>query len=294
MTKSAKISVIISWVILCTFFCYAANAAVQKLTPKIIINNVSDSPDPFSPNGDGYKDTTTISAYIITSGFNGRLSLIWGIVITGPNGKFVKKFSHTKSIPANSTANISQVWNGAGNNAKIKLKDGVYKYRITARIYSVKAVPGYGNVTLKSSPDISVTVSPDYWNVGSVKVGSITGMNEFNKINVTNKSNCRVSYSLCLINPPGWFASQVSIGGDVYILDAAFSTKPGNIKWSEANHALSIVPVKATSVKFAGDLTGVNASQEEKRPIWLQFKAPKITSVTKEQDIEVIVNAQAV
>ena len=148
--------------------------------------------------------------------------------------------------------------------------------------------------TVKATgPQLSVTVSPDYWNIGAVNVNSVSNMSELNKIIVTNGSNCNVNYSLCLVNPPGWSASQTSPSNDIYVLNSAFSSKSDTIVWDETKHALSALPVIAGSIKFAGDLTGANVTPGEKMPIWLQFKSPKTTSVTNEQDIEVIINAQA-
>ncbi len=139
---------------------------------------------------------------------------------------------------------------------------------------------------------LSVSVSPDFWQIGAVNVNSITTISEVDKITVTNDGQTTATYSLCLVNPQGWTASQTEIGKDIYILNTAFSANKGNITWNETNHALSTVPVRATSSKFAGDQTGVSVVPNEKRVLWLQFKAPSATAVTGEQNIEAIINAQ--
>lgn len=266
---------------------------ITLAVPAVIIKDVSDLPDPFSPDSDGYKDTTTISATVHASGFNKSRPITWKITISDSTGKTIKKFSNIENAPANSSIKISQVWDGAGNYKKQQNKNGKYTYRIDARCFTTRAAPVSGDVAINLNPQLSVTVSPDYWNIGPVKVDSVTAMNELDKITVTNGSDCEVNYSLCLVNPPGWYASQTSPGHDTYVLNSAFSSRPDSIVWNETNHALLILPVTATSAQFAGDLTGTNVASGEKRPVWLQFKAPKTTSVTKEQDIEVIINAQA-
>lgn len=141
-------------------------------------------------------------------------------------------------------------------------------------------------------PTLSVSVSPDFWNIGVVEVNSITMMGDAGKITVTNDGQVRTTYALSLVNPQGWTASQTEIGQNIYILNAAFSLEAESIVWNETNHALSTEQVRSTSTKFAGDQTGVDVAPNEERTLWLQFKAPSATVITTQQDIEVIINAQ--
>jgi hypothetical protein len=75
-------------------------------------------------------------------------------------------------------------------------------------------------------------------------------------------------------------------------LNACFANNPESISWNEINHALSEKSQKSTEIKFAADQTGIAVGPAEQRLLWLQFKAPTTTSVTDEQRIEVIINAE--
>lgn len=144
----------------------------------------------------------------------------------------------------------------------------------------------------EEAAELSVSVTPDVWDIGGAEVNSIITMDEAERITVTNTGSSHATYSLCLVNPGGWTASQTEIDQDEYILNAAFSAQPGNIVWKEANHALSTAPVSSTSSKFAAEQTGVNVAPGEARTLWLQFKAPSLTAIIDEQLIEVIINAE--
>lgn len=191
--------------------------------------------------------------------------------------------------------------------------EGQYVLRIKNKrlkaAYSVDAqAPGYGKsqskiVTLFPNSTVAlnfmlreenlgVTVSPDSWPMGYIASGSAKTMGKGQQITVTNSGTAPQTYSLMVISPSGWSASQTSTGKETYILNACFANNPESISWNEINHALSEEPQKSTEIKFAADQAGIAVSPAEQRLLWLQFKAPTTTSVTEEQRIEVIINAE--
>ncbi|MFH2138357.1 MAG: carboxypeptidase-like regulatory domain-containing protein [Candidatus Omnitrophota bacterium] len=141
---------------------------------------------------------------------------------------------------------------------------------------------------------LGINVSPDSWNIGEIAPGNIATMSSGQEIVVSNIGwETNQTYSLMVVNPSGWTVSQTSVGSDKYILNASFAENPLTINWNEANHALSTEAQKATNTKFAADQTGVNVAPNEERTLWLQFKAPTSTTITQQQEIEVIINTQA-
>ncbi|MBU0479255.1 hypothetical protein KKC91_11910 [bacterium] len=283
----------ISFLFIC-LICTSVSAA-----PALAIKDASDYPDPFSPNGDGIDDSVEFNASVSVNGFDThlkkykykRLYLIWGVSIKDVKGRYVRRFFHLQRVYNNSDIEISQIWDGRKVGSHV-VKDGKYFYKFNARIKKIRAEPKGGDVTVRTNSQLSVSVSPDSWNIGEIVPDSIITMEDTEKIRVLNDGEMNVTYSLHLTNPSGWQVSQSDVGPDTYILNAAFSEQLGNIFWKEENHALSTGPVICSETKFAGDETGVGVSPGEERTLWLQFKAPTATSVTIEQDIEVVVNAQ--
>jgi flagellar hook assembly protein FlgD len=269
---------------------------LEPPTPSLIIKDVMDSPDPFSPNSDGIDDTTEISAKISISGFDKylkkhrRLLLIWKLIIEDSQGKRMRRFFHIQKVNNNTEIEISQIWDGKDFRRRV-VPDGKYTYRIDARIRRVRAEPGFGDVTVKTVSGLSVSVSPEFWVIGEVEVNSVITMSEVDKITVINDGEVNTTYSLCLINPQGWKASQTETGRETYILNAAFDSD-GLLTWDETNHALSTEPVRASLSKFASDQTGIDVEPGQQRTLWLQFKAPTATSIDTEQNIEVIITAE--
>lgn len=80
------------------------------------IYNLSDTPDPFSPNGDGIKDNTTVSADF-------TYPADWQLTIQSSAQQVVKTFS------GNSAQAISVTWDGKDINGQI-LADGNYTYQV--------------------------------------------------------------------------------------------------------------------------------------------------------------------
>lgn len=84
----------------------------------LAVTSVSDTPDPFSPNGDGIKDTTRISGTFNHTITSGKLE------IKNASGTVIRRFEY--SGPRTS---ISQTWGGKNTNGVV-VRDGQYTYTI--------------------------------------------------------------------------------------------------------------------------------------------------------------------
>jgi hypothetical protein len=262
-------------------------------SPKLEITQLTDSPDPFSPNSDGQQDTTTITAKISYSGFNSASKLLaYAFTMKDASGRIVGFILDGKMVSGSSgQITVSKVWTGRDLLGNV-VPNGKYTYVCNAQLLIESASPKSGDVTVKN-PILSVTVSPETWMVGGVAVNSVTTMADANKLSVVNSGNVNTTYSLCLKNPPVWKYSLTKVGPETYILNAAFSQYLKNISWRETYLAVSTTPVRCSSTKFAGDQAGVNVAPTGQKTLFLQFKAPSVTAVTSEQGIELIITAES-
>lgn len=261
--------------------------------PELAIKNLTDAPDPFSPDGNGIDDTTNITAVISIAGFDLKKygqPVTWTLIIKNAVNKSVRLFSGWKKIQNNGELTILQQWDGRNFRSQI-LPDGLYNYVFSGRFLQ-KQAEFRGQVTIQTQKPLSVSVYPDSWHIGEITPSEVITMTDAQKITVINDGQAPETFSLHLINPPHWQDSQTYVSSDNYILNAAFSQNPENIFWDETAQALSTVPVYCTDIKFAGDQTGVGVQPGEQRSLWLQFKAPASTSITTEQEVKVIITAE--
>ena len=109
------------------------------------IYNVSDAPDPFSPNSDGQKDTLIIKASLTTQSN-------WTINIKDAQNNIKRTFT-------GSGAAIEQAWDGKDNSGAMA-QDGVYTYTIDALdpVSGANSPQVSGQVTLDSTlPEGSIS-----------------------------------------------------------------------------------------------------------------------------------------
>jgi len=96
-----------------------SNLAGQWAEFRVQLVTFADGPDPFSPNGDGTKDTTTISARF------GQITP-WTLTIKDPSEAIVRQFSGTGD-------SISETWDGYDDSGPpAVVPDGVYTYYVDA------------------------------------------------------------------------------------------------------------------------------------------------------------------
>ena len=115
---------------------------------------VSDAPDPFSPNADAVKDTTTIKGT-----FNHMCG--WSIDIKDAAGTVVRSFG-------GGTSSIAQMWDGK-NSAGAVVASGVYTYTISGTDSGLSTVTASGRVTVDTvRPVLSALAdSPDPFKPGT-------------------------------------------------------------------------------------------------------------------------------
>jgi len=164
--------------------------------------------------------------------------------------------------------------------------DGAGSFQLLA-LPTPGAANSSGNATI-----LSVSISSDTWSIGTVSPASVTTMTSAQKITVANNGNVTSKYALNVVNPSGWTASTSSADSEKYVLNAAFDSD-GSINWSVANHVVSTISAVSSATKFAGDEYGINVQEGESRTLYLQFYAPTVTSVISEQNVGLVVTAEA-
>ena len=108
-----------------------------------------DTPDPFSPNGDGRKDASNIKANLSAPGN-------WRIDVKDSQNNIVRTYT-------GSGAEINQAWDG-NNSSAVVVADGAYAYTISAKEQSngTEAAPVNGEVTLDTlGPAVAITSPAD-------------------------------------------------------------------------------------------------------------------------------------
>ncbi|MBI4846879.1 MAG: hypothetical protein HY810_10495 [Candidatus Omnitrophica bacterium] len=258
----------------------------------LAIENVSYSPQTFSPDNDGIDDVVTVSAMVKTMGFepSKSLNILCKAQIIDAAGEIVETIKTKIQTTGNVSVSVTFLWDGSmkrGNTAV----NGAYGCQLSVKTAGSEASASISGIDLYVADKLSVFVSPEYWNIGEVKPGTVIGMSQQDKITVTNDGNISTTYSLHLINPDGWQHAQIQTGEDEYILNAAFSKKSRNIPWSEQNHALTDIPQLCTKAKFAAGQNGVSVNPGQVRSLWLQFKAPVSTKIKEQQQIKVVITA---
>jgi len=175
----------------------------------------------------------------------------------------------------------------------------VFKEAFSGIKYDVKSmILDFGGVRIwddKGSWEVqrilSISVSPDNWNIEEVQIGTTTTMEDNDKLIIINNGNGKESYSLSLINPGGWIAGSQP-GPETYVLNAAFASSLANISWDEGNHLVTTEPVTSTENRFAGDENGMNVLPDESRNLFLQFKSPTQTQIIDKQSITLTISAE--
>jgi len=147
---------------------------------------------------------------------------------------------------------------------------------------------------------LSISINPNFWNIGATEVNKVITMAQANKIAVTNNGNGPETLTLGLVNPSGWTAATV-VGNEKYVLSGLFcniSDIPQQGDFNEDTSAEDVIfpqPQKATTSIFGyrrSTANGTAIAANTTRALYLQFKSPAITSKKDEQDISVIISCQ--
>jgi flagellar hook assembly protein FlgD len=127
----------------------AGNTATASVEVKLLnIYSISVSNPYFSPNGDGSKDTTTLTASL-------TYSSNWTVDIKNSGGTVVRTFTGTGT-------SISVTWDGKDSSGVIQ-PEGTYSYTITATEPSSGTVAtenSASNITIDLIPPIAGIISP--------------------------------------------------------------------------------------------------------------------------------------
>lgn len=149
--------------------------------------------------------------------------------------------------------------------------------------------------TIAFSPVVSrtltVSVSPQRWNIGWISPGAVITMQDADKIRVVNNGDGKESYSLSVTSPDGWTAG-LQAGPETYLLNAAFSKDSANINWRQGYHPVTAMPVISTETRFAGDENGVNVLPGQTRTLFLRFEPPAQTKAADPQTIILTISAE--
>jgi hypothetical protein len=150
-------------------------------------------------------------------------------------------------------------------------------------------------------PTLSVSVNPKSWDIGQMDVSKTITMSASSKITVINDGTNPETFTLALINPPGWTAADTP-GRETYVINGLFcqtsvvpSENSFNTDTVSSEDTILTTPKTASKTVFGYNNSSINGSSVPKgegRALYLQFKSPTTTDKTSEQNISVIVSAQ--
>jgi len=142
---------------------------------------------------------------------------------------------------------------------------------------------------------LSISLTPDTWDIGSVDAGKAATMSSEQSITITNEGNVRLTPELIITGAPGWTASELS-GRETFSLRALIcgqSDIPVESNFEEEDSIL-IDGKKASDSTFAypgSTQNGKVISAKQKRKMLLQFHSPGITELS-DNEIQITVTAQ--
>jgi len=139
---------------------------------------------------------------------------------------------------------------------------------------------------------LSISLSPNRWNIGEVEPGSIVAMQNANKITVRNTGTADQDFILSITNADGWTPSS-NPASETFVLNAAFASSSNNISWSNQNHLVTTTPAASTAQRFAGNQSGAGVESGETRSLFLRLKAPTKTQAVEPQAITLTISCEA-
>jgi len=209
------------------------------------------------------------------------------------------KLNCSKTSASGSGTTLTITWNVAFKSTFVGAKNMYLKV-------VDKADGSSGNLTKKGAWKItnivlSISINPKLWDIGSAKVNSIVTMPKANKIVVTNNGNITETFTLALMNPPGWTAANVP-ARDTYAISGLFCAATAVPTENNFNKdstlyedVISTTPKKATKTIFGYNNSVTNGASVPKgqgRALYLQFQSPTLTDEQEEKNISIIVSCQ--
>ena len=209
------------------------------------------------------------------------------------------KLDCSKSYASGSGLTLTVTWNVAFKSTFVGIKN-MHLYVIdntgaSNGAFTKKGAWKINNILL------SISINPKSWNITPVKVNTTVTMTGGDKITVTNNGNITETFTLALIDPPGWTTANVP-AQDTYVISGLFCAAAAiptennfNKDTTLYEDVISATPKKATQAVFGYNNSATNGASVPKgqnRALYLQFKSPTLTDKTKEQEISVIVSCQ--
>ena len=180
---------------------------VDTKAPRLTLVQPSSEALLFSPNGNGVKDTLSITQ-------SGSVEPLWTGTFVNAQGRVVRTITWRDSAPKDF------VWNGKDDNGD-SLPDGIYSYHITATNRAGIATSGeiLGITLDTSAPPVRLAVNRDYFSPGT----SSSFQNVIFTLGIP-ASEPVVSWQLAIKNPQGQVVRSVAGGRGVptsFVFDGA-------------------------------------------------------------------------
>lgn len=188
-------------------------------------------------------------------------------------------------------------------NKKVILQHRALNKASKRRITKTRAFPKrkilFAAPLSPNQPVLSISLSPNSWNVGETTTNKIITMQKKDKITITNNASLPETLEIKLIDPVGWKAAGNN-GNEAYVLSGllcGLEEVPEEAYFNQGGREDVITPLakKATREVFAYNQAHYNGTAipaGARRALYLQFKAPTLTQKKDEQSISVIISAQ--
>jgi len=235
-----------------TAYCDCVRMSTAYIDPEPVVTSLAISANPFSPNGDGSKDNTTIKA-----AFN--VAVNWNLQIRNSSGTTLRTWTGTGT-------SLSVLWNGL-NSTGFRVPDGTYTVRLSGTdLLGVTFTTKSATVTVDTKPPAvtGISVSPTSFNP---QLGQTTRMN------YTLSENCYVTTTV--YNSTGALKRTLSNG----VLQTGGLN---SIIWNGKDSLNSIVPLGTYTIKiYVVDKAGNKATPYPiTQTATVDTKPPAVTSVS--------------
>jgi flagellar hook assembly protein FlgD len=235
-----------------TVYLDCVKVSTAYIDPEPVVTSFSVSPNPFSPNGDGSKDTTTINAT-----FN--VAVKWRLEVRNSTGTTIDSLVGTGT-------GFSAIWDGRDQSGN-KIPDGIYSVRLSGTDLSGISFPTKSAaVTVDTKPPnvTSVSVSPSSFN-------PVTG--QTTTLNYTLSESCYVTIKI--YNSTGALKRT--------LLNGALQTSgPRSIVWNGKDSLGNVVPPGTYTIKiYVSDKAGNKATPYPIiKTVTVDTEPPTVTGVS--------------